>query len=160
MNPIIKPASRPAEPGAAGSRGLPPLLPLLQRAALHARDLVRRLPPQPPSFVAARLLDRLLLPKLDEGMRAALADRTVELELIELGLRVRLRLGTGGFEVASDRDVSAVCIRARSGALLRLMRGEDDADRLFFERQLVIEGDTEYALILKNTLDAIGPLWR
>jgi O2-independent ubiquinone biosynthesis accessory factor UbiT len=23
----------------------------------------------------------------------------------------------------------------------------------------VMEGDTEYGLILKNTLDAIGPLW-
>ena len=36
----------------------------------------------------------------------------------------------------------------------------DDADRLFFERALVMEGDTELGLILKNTLDAIGPLVR
>ena len=42
----------------------------------------------------------------------------------------------------------------------RLLRGEDDADRLFFERALVMEGDTEMGLVLKNTLDAIGPLWR
>jgi predicted lipid carrier protein YhbT len=39
-----------------------------------------------------------------------------------------------------------------------LLRGEDDADRLFFERALVMEGDTEMGLVLKNTLDAIGPL--
>ena len=45
-------------------------------------------------------------------------------------------------------------------ALWRLLRGEDDADRLFFERALVMEGDTEFGLVLKNTLDAIGPLWR
>ena len=38
-------------------------------------------------------------------------------------------------------------------------RGDDDADRLFFERALVMEGDTEMGLVLKNTLDAIGPLW-
>ncbi|MBS0304919.1 MAG: hypothetical protein JSR43_05995, partial [Proteobacteria bacterium] len=35
----------------------------------------------------------------------------------------------------------------------------DDADRLFFDRALVMEGDTELGLVLKNTLDAIGPLW-
>jgi predicted lipid carrier protein YhbT len=40
------------------------------------------------------------------------------------------------------------------------MRGDDDPDRLFFERVLVMEGDTEMGLVLKNTLDAIGPLVR
>jgi hypothetical protein len=38
-------------------------------------------------------------------------------------------------------------------------RGADDADRLFFDGALVMEGDTEFGLMLKNTLDAIGPLW-
>lgn len=52
-----------------------------------------------------------------------------------------------------------VVIRAQTAALLRLVRGEDDADSLFFERSLVIDGDTEFALLLKNSLDAIGPLW-
>ena len=36
--------------------------------------------------------------------------------------------------------------------------GAEDADTLFFERRLVMEGDTEFGLLLKNTLDAIGPL--
>ena len=61
-------------------------------------------------------------------------------------------MARGGGEVA-------LRIRARTDALWRLTRGEDDADRLFFERALVMEGDTEYGLVLKNTLDAIGPLW-
>lgn len=132
----------------------------LARAAGHARDLVRRLPVQPPSFVAARLLDRLLLPKLDDGQRAALAGRIVEVELIESGVRVRLLLGARGFSVASGSAEPAVVIRARTDALWRLVRGQDDADRLFFERALVMEGDTEFGLIIKNTLDAIGPLWQ
>ena len=36
--------------------------------------------------------------------------------------------------------------------------GDEDADTLFFERVLVMEGDTEYGLLPKYTLDAIGPL--
>jgi predicted lipid carrier protein YhbT len=148
--------------------GLPPprrssfedrLPPPLREVHERLRALVRRLPTQPPSFVAARVLDRLLLPRLDAGTRQALAQRTVEVELVETGVRVRLQLSPQGFRVAPSRDEPAVRIRARTDALWRLARGEDDADRLFFEGQLVMEGDTEYGLILKNTLDAIGPLW-
>jgi O2-independent ubiquinone biosynthesis accessory factor UbiT len=135
------------------------LPPLLRDAHDRLRSLVRRLPTQPPSFVAARVLDRLLLPRLDAGTRETLAHRTVEVELVETGLRVKLQLTPAGFRVAPGGDEPTLRIRARADALWRLARGEDDADRLFFERQLVMEGDTEYGLILKNTLDAIGPLW-
>lgn len=124
----------------------------------RARALARRLPTEPPSFVAARLLDRLLWPRLDAAQRRDLAGRVVELEWLESGLRLRLRLGPRGFEHVQGSTEPAVRIRAQGQALWRLLRGQDDADRLFFERALVMEGDTEYGLILKNTLDAIGPL--
>lgn len=129
-----------------------------QRVAYGVRSVVRRLPTQPPSFVVARLLDRILWPRLDEAARAALALRTVEVEVLELGLRVRLQLGRHGFIVAPSMSEATVTIRARMAALWRLARGEDDADRLFFERALVMEGDTEYGVALKNVLDAVGPL--
>lgn len=149
-----------APPTFGRATGPPPPEPsLLRRVAVHASTVVRRLPTQPPSFVAARLLDRVLLPRLDASARSTLSHRTVEVELVELGLRVRLRLGARGFAVAPSHDPPALRIRARSAALWRLLRGEDDADRLFFERALVMEGDTEFGLILKNMLDAIGPLW-
>jgi predicted lipid carrier protein YhbT len=124
------------------------------------RHVVRRLPTQPPSFVAARALDRVLWPRLDAAARAALARRTVEVEVIELGLRVRLQLGAGGFVVAPSDAPVALTIRAQAAALWRLLHGRDDADRLFFERALVMEGDTEYGVELKHVLDAIGPLWQ
>jgi O2-independent ubiquinone biosynthesis accessory factor UbiT len=134
-------------------------LPSVLRAPAQAlRGMVRRLPVQPPSFVAARVLDRLLWPRLDAAQRRELAGHIVEVELLEPGVRFRLRLGASGFEVAPP-GAPALVIRARTAALLRLARGLDDADRLFFDRALVMEGDTELGLLLKNTLDAIGPLW-
>lgn len=129
------------------------------QAAERLRPIVRRLPVQPPSFVAARLLDRLLWPRLDAGQRQALAGRVVEVEVIELGLRARLMLRETGFVPAPAGQAPTLQVRACADALWLLVRGQSDADRLFFERRLVIEGDTEYGLILKNTLDAIGPLW-
>ncbi len=137
-----------------------PAAPRWLALAHGVRDVVRRLPTQPPSFVAARVLDRLLWPRLDDGARAALAGRTVEVEMIELGVRVRLQLGPHGFVVAPSAQPVALTVRATANALWRLVRGEDDADRLFFERALVMEGDTEYGVALKNVLDAIGPLLR
>ena len=68
-----------------------------------------------------------------------------------------LSLRDDGFPVAPSHQPPAA--RARPTRCGRLVRGVDDADRLFFERALVMEGDTEYGLVLKNTLDAVGPLW-
>lgn len=126
---------------------------------LRWRERVSRLPSRPPSLALALVLDRLLLPRLDASQRHALQGRTVEIELQELGARVRLALGERGFRAAGEGGAPHLRLRARADALWRLLRGEDDADRLFFDGALVMEGDTEYGLILKNTLDAIGPLW-
>ena len=129
-------------------------------AADRLRRLVQRLPVQPPSFVLARVLDIALLKRLPADARAALSGRTVEVVVSDLGLRVRLQLAAGGFRVAPGAGETALRIVAPASSYLRLLRGEEDADRLFFERALVMEGDTEMGLVLKNTLDAIGPLWR
>lgn len=120
---------------------------------------VERLPVTPPSFVLAQTLDRVLLPRLPVDARVALAERCVELRISDLGVRVRLRLTPAGFVSALDVGEPELRIVAPLSSYLRLLRGEDDPDRLFFERALVMEGDTELGLVLKNTLDAIGPLW-
>ena len=82
------------------------------------------------------------------------------LRVSDFGLRVHLRLGRQGFVAAGDADAPELQIRATAEAFVRLARGQDDPDRLFFERQLLMEGDTELGLVLKNALDAIGPLWQ
>lgn len=122
------------------------------------RNVIRALPTQPPSFALARVLDRVLLPRLEPDTRLALSGRAVHVELQDLGLRLRLQLNAQGFGLAPSQTPPTVTIRSTSAALWRLARGIDDADRLFFERALVMEGDTEFGLLLKNTLDAIGPL--
>jgi predicted lipid carrier protein YhbT len=121
--------------------------------------LVERLPVAPPSWVLALALDRWLLARLPADARAALLGRTVLLEMIDFGLQVRLVLGPRGFRAAGGRSEVALRISATAEGFVRLARGDDDPDRLFFERQLLMEGDTELGLVLKNTLDAIGPLW-
>lgn len=129
------------------------------RALLRA--LIERLPSAPPSFALAQLLNQLLLPRLDAQTRHELAGRTVEIHVSDLGLRCRLALdtdGDDGFAPVPGPAPAAVRVVAPAASFWRLASGRDDPDTLFFERALVMEGDTDYALLLKNSLDAVGPL--
>ena len=130
-----------------------------QRAAAFTRPVLQRLPMRPPSLLLALALNRVLLPRLPADARAALAARAVEVALTDMGMTLRLRLQHGGFTPAAAHEPVVLRIAASLPTFVRLARGADDADRLFFERALVMEGDTEFALVLKNTLDAIGPLF-
>lgn len=123
------------------------------------RRFLAALPTQPPSFVLAKALDRILMPHLGADVRALLQHRTVELLVSDLGVCARVRLTSTGFRVAPAGSAAVVRISAPLDTYWRLARGTDDADRLFFERALLMEGDTEVGLVIKNTLDAIGPLW-
>ena len=124
------------------------------------RGFVARLPVQPPSMLLAAALNRTLRPRLPADAAVLLSDRVVEIEVQDLGVRCRLVLSHGRFRAAGAGGPVTLRIAAPAASYLRLLKGEDDADRLFFERALVMEGDTEYGLVLKNTLDAIGPLLR
>ncbi|KQU67294.1 MULTISPECIES: SCP2 domain-containing protein [unclassified Rhizobacter] len=134
------------------------LVPFGLEIAARCRPLLSRLPMAPPAQLLASSLNRLLLPRLPRDAREALSNRRVAVEVTDLGLSLGIVLGAGGFGVAGAGP-AVLRIAAAAPSFWRLLAGQDDADRLFFERQLVMEGDTEMALVLKNTLDAIGPLW-
>jgi O2-independent ubiquinone biosynthesis accessory factor UbiT len=121
------------------------------------RQVVARLPWQPPSMVLALALQRWLWPRLDESQREELADAVVAVEVSDLGLQARLWIHQGHFTVAPSGAAPRIRFKASAQAFWALMQGQEDPDRLFFERKMVIEGDTEYGLLLKNTLDAVGP---
>jgi len=48
-----------------------------------------------------------------------------------------------------------LCINASAHDFLLLAQRQQDPDTLFFNRRLVMEGDTELGLVVKNTLDAL-----
>ena len=134
------------------------LLAALPPPPASLRRLIERLPAAPPSLLLAEVLNRVLLPRLDAEARTALSGQAVELCVTDFGIRLRLTLGARGFGAAPQGSATILRIRAPAAAFWRLAAAHEDADTLFFERVLVMEGDTEYGLRLKNTLDAIGPL--
>lgn len=125
---------------------------------LPVREVVEKLPTEPPSLALATLLNQLLLPKIDADRRRELSGKCVEFHIKDAGVRVRLQLGDRGFAPAPRGAHVVLKISAPAASFWRLAAGKDDADTLFFQRALTMEGDTEFGLLVKNTLDAIGPL--
>lgn len=100
----------------------------------------------------ARRLSWLTPPPELEGRRFAI---TVD----DLGLRACFRCQSGAFHMLSG-PAPELELRAGVGDFVALIRGTADADTLFFQRRLKIEGDTELGLIVKNWLDAAArPAW-
>jgi predicted lipid carrier protein YhbT len=112
-----------------------------------------RLPQWPLSAALAAGLNVLLVPLLGADARAMLRDRVVSIQVADAGLDCRVRLGSTGFVPA--RTPAEVVIRASAYDYWRLARRVDDPDTLFFARRLLIEGDTELGLAVKNALDAV-----
>jgi predicted lipid carrier protein YhbT len=119
--------------------------------------IVGRLPVWPPSLLAAQVLNKTWWPLVDQATQQALSGRVVELVVDDLGLTCRLVAGRDGLAPAGAGQPIALRLCATAPVYWRLQRGRDDPDTLFFERLMVMEGDTEFGLLLKNTLDAVGP---
>lgn len=129
--------------------GKPSLIP----APLAA--LISRLPQWPHSAALAAALNVAVLPVLDAETRRRLADRPVAIQILDAGVDCRVCLKAIGFVPLMRRHPPAVSIRASAADFYRLARRTEDPDTLFFARRLIIEGDTELGLCLKNALDAI-----
>lgn len=120
-------------------------------------QLNNRLPQLPPTaaltFALNAALGRLL-PK--EGMEP-LMGKLLSLNVTDAGLNLRFTLTEEGFRPAVSRAAPDVSITARVCDFLALASGQEDPDTLFFSRRLLMEGDTELGLLVKNTLAAIDP---
>jgi len=119
-----------------------------------------------------------LLVAIDQRIPLALKQLVVEAPLNRLfaeaiadgefddfeGRRIRLELNGGqpgvtfGFWTGRLRIVDGpgeTTIRGSLSAFKTLAERNQDPDQLFFQRRLVIEGDTELGLALKNLLDSL-----
>lgn len=86
---------------------------------------------------------------------APLFGKTVRIRVTDAGLNFHFKVSPSGFVACREAPPPVVVISAGARDFLRLARREVDADTLFFDRRLSIEGDTELGLLLKNTLDAL-----
>lgn len=121
---------------------------------LLARPL--RLVPHPlQQGVLALALEQVFRASVGEGDLDFLEGRCLAIEIEDAGWRWPIRLAGGRLEVLEREHPADVVIRGESPAFLAMAGGFEDPDTLFFQRRLVIEGDTELGLGVKNFLDGL-----
>ena len=113
------------------------------------------LPVYPGSVLFVLGLNLALARHLQPDVLQMLESRTLRIQVRDAGIAFDFIWRNGAFIAARHQgDVDLVICASLHDFFLLAMRKEDP-DTLFFSRRLVLEGDTELGLLVKNTLDAI-----
>lgn len=116
--------------------------------------LISALPAYPASLGFAMAANLVAWPGLRDQDWTPVMGHRFGVRVQDLGIEVYFSLGGDGFH-AEGRGPVAVTFTATARDLARLALRLEDPDTLFFERRLLIEGDTDLGLRAKNMLDAV-----
>lgn len=117
--------------------------------------LIEHLPTWPSSFTFACILDLALRQVIRRGDLQTLYGKRIAIHVTDVGLHLYFTVQTHGFSAANGNVATDLTISASAYDFCLLAMRKEDPDTLFFNRRLVVEGDTELGLVAKNTLDAI-----
>jgi O2-independent ubiquinone biosynthesis accessory factor UbiT len=144
----------PALPSFSALQAAARRLPAFTLPPLFGR-IAARLPQQPPTLaltVALNLALGRILPRAD---LAPLAGRRLRLRVTDAGMTLDFGLTERGFRPLPGGARPDLTLSATVRDYIALALREEDADTLFFSRRLIMEGDTDLGLLVKNTLDAV-----
>lgn len=135
------------------------MLEKLRSQLVHRGPSLLRVPVKLTPFALKRqVLEQLLRwqfqQALADGELEFLDGRWLSIQVRDIGLTWYTSVQDGQLIVreTADADVSFL---ADASDLLMIAARKQDPDTLFFQRRLVIEGDTELGLYVKNLMDAI-----
>lgn len=117
--------------------------------------LLSMLPVYPGSVLFVAGLNLALTPHLQAEVLQPLQQKRLRLKVLDARLVFNFTWEAQAFSAISNDGAADLTIGASAHDLLLLAQRREDPDTLFFSRRLVMEGDTELGLLVKNTLDAI-----
>ena len=89
-----------------------------------------------------------------------LSGRVVRIRVVDAGICASVVFRDGRFRPASAAETPALAFTANAAAYLQMLARQEDPDTLYFHRRLLVEGDTELGLLVKNLLDRVElPAW-
>lgn len=111
------------------------------------------------STVLTTVLNILFATRIQQsGEFAFLRDRVLAIRVRDAEVEYRFRYaGPAGFAPCSGEQAPDLTISGAIYDFLALATRREDSDTLFFNRRVVMEGDTALGLELKNLLDAMDP---
>lgn len=113
----------------------------------------RRIPVPLKQLAAEAPLNRLFAQSIADGEFDDFEGRRIRLEMN--GGQPGITIGFWAGRLRVIEGPGEAVIRGSLSAFRTLARRAQDPDQLFFQRKLVIEGDTELGLGLKNLLDSL-----
>ncbi len=117
--------------------------------------VLARLPQQPPTLALTTALNLALGRILPRDQLEPLTGRHLRICVTDAGITLDFGLTANGFRQVSRATKPDLILSATTRDYIALALREEDADTLFFSRRLLMEGDTELGLLVKNTLDAV-----
>lgn len=119
-----------------------------------------RLPQYPHGVAFAALLNVALSGRVRPADLQPLHGKHVCVRVTDLGIELHLGVTQTAFIPRSRGSRPDLTISASAHDFLLLALRREDPDTLFFQRRLVMEGDTELGLYVKNLLDGLeSPLF-
>lgn len=117
--------------------------------------LLSLLPVYPGSLLFATALNLALKNSLPEDVKQSLQGKRLCIRVSDAQLTFHFQWNGGSFVAARNEGKPDLLIGASAQDFLLLAQRQEDPDTLFFSRRLIMEGDTELGLLVKNTIDAI-----
>lgn len=114
-----------------------------------------RLPAFPGSLLLATALNLGVARQLPRDVGDMLLNKRLRIHVRDAGVTFDFTWTGGAFAPRARHAEADLCISASAHDFVLLAQRQQDPDTLFFNRRLVMEGDTELGLVVKNTLDAL-----
>lgn len=100
------------------------------------------------------ILQQVLREHIQRGDLDFLSGRHLQVWISDAGIRLTFGIQQGRLTLSQTREADTI-IRGKLSDFILLASRHEDPDTLFFQRRLVIEGNTDLGLEMKNVLDTL-----
>jgi predicted lipid carrier protein YhbT len=130
---------------------------ILTSAPVITRFSVAILPKSFKREVITELINLALVKQLSAGEMDFIAGKWLGIKVLDIGLDFAISINQGLQPKVILKELSQadVTFSGNVAELLLIASGKEDPDSLFFQRKLLIEGDTQLGVEVKNLLLAI-----
>ncbi|WP_207802686.1 ubiquinone anaerobic biosynthesis accessory factor UbiT [Motiliproteus coralliicola] len=134
-----------------------PALPaeLLKKVSVKAMQQAGKIPFPVQRKVMLNLMEQAFAEPLEDGDFEFLEGKWLKVEISDLQLRWFFSYSEEDGLIASPDEIEDAGIRGNLKEFVLLATRSEDPDSLFFQRRLMIEGDTEVGLEVKNLMDSV-----
>lgn len=117
--------------------------------------LLARLPAYPGSVLLVSAINLALARQLPDDVKVLLRGKRISIRVRDARVGFDFTWSGQRFVPSRPYTQADLSISANAQDFVLLAQRRQDPDTLFFNRRLVMEGDTELGLVVKNALDAL-----